>query len=256
MTCEIEFCTDSRYRELIPEPIPAYKKFPDWYNKLDLLPKGSLVSDPETFEIYQEDSPVNVKRCHGITDFLKTGYIIPAWTDLFFREINGGLYVNWLNQGFDFENHYQFHGSEQFPTMKNKPMYGGYHKLTTPWKIKTSPGVSFLVLDPFWHNKKSFTTVPGIVHGDQFNVSMEWFFEWNHKITPGQTVNDAEVIGIGEPLIMIVPFLRNSFESKIKYADSEEMDRLSQVHMKNTRDTAQSKCPYIKFKQTIGNLFR
>ena len=29
----IESYTDSKYRELIPEPVPAYKKYPEWFNK-------------------------------------------------------------------------------------------------------------------------------------------------------------------------------------------------------------------------------
>ena len=259
MTLDIEFYTDSKYRELIPEPVPAYKKYPEWYNKLDLVPKNIVSED--TFNIYQESSGGNVKRCHGITDFLKTGYIIPAWTDLFFRETDeGNLYVNWFNQSFDFNNHYTHHGDDQFHTMKEKPMYGGYHKLSSPWKIKTSPGVSYLVLDPFWHNKKSFYTVPGIVHGDQLTMHMEWLFEWNYKITSGMSVEDAnaekQIIGVGEPLIMIVPFLRKAFKSHVNYVDSDEIERMRKIKHMTTKDTAVSKCPYIKFKQTIGNLFR
>ena len=91
-------------------------------------------------------------------------------------------------------------------------------------------------------------------------MHMECFFEWNYKITSGMSVEDAnaekQIIGVGEPLIMIVPFLRNAFKSHVNYVDSDEIERMRKTHQMTTKDTAVSKCPYIKFKQTIGNLFR
>ena len=47
-------------------------------------------------ELERNRGKVTIKKCPGVQEILKTGYVLRSWEDFVFREEDGFLYVNWL----------------------------------------------------------------------------------------------------------------------------------------------------------------
>jgi len=260
VSLKITFTTTNYYKDLVPEPLPAYKKFPEWFSN---LPKNNSSKCPFTavqnnilnLQYAKSNSMAN---CIGIQDFLKTGYIVPSWSSFIFREdYDGELYVNWmenpLNQSISSS------GMDQFYGMKNPPIYNNFFKFSTPWIVQTQPGVSCLITNPIWHRNTSFTTSTGIFHTDKSPLSLPWFFEWNYKIKNKMNINDIDVenqvIDREEPIMLIIPFYRKTYRSEVKYVDEKEYDRLNKLQFHATHKF-KSEDLYRKFRRKLGILFR
>lgn len=256
MSLEINFFCDEKYEGLIPEPVASYKSFPKWFSKLQGKDKCPFVLGENKLQLGKSNQ--DIKGCPGIIDSLKNGYIIPSWSEFIFREMDtGGLFVNWIdNSGY--ENSYSTHEQEQFSTMPNKPLYNHFGKIVSPWTITTSKGVSCLITHPVWHRITKFTTVTGIFHTDKSPLNIPWFFEWNYKITSGMEVETMDIqnqiVEIGDPLIQIIPFYRKNYKSNIQYVSTNKISRLINLQKTSTIEVV-SKCPYTKFRRTLGNLF-
>lgn len=260
MTLKINFYCNEKYRNRIPEPVEASKSFPKWYSNLPLVSKTKYAiekNDIHTLEI--DSSNANIKKCVGITDFLKTGYLIPSWADFVFREQeDGNLYINWVKNYYD-EMNYVSHGETQYSTMPNKPIYGHFGKVLTPWIVKTDPGVSCLITHPVWHNNKNFTTTTAVFHTDKSPLKLAWFFEWNYKIKTKMNVDNIDiqnqVISKGEPIILIIPFYRKKFSSRINYVSENSIENMIKSARHLVHDTIRGECPYTNFRKTLGKLF-
>lgn len=262
MSLKVNFYCAEKYRDKVPEPVPASKCFPKWFSELAFNnPKLKYKLDPHNIHnLVQNSDNFNIKKCLGIQDLLNTGYIISSWSDFIFRENdNGSLYINWMENYYD-KTEYKSHNQDQYETMPNKPIYGHFGKIFTPWGIKTDPGVSCLITHPVWHKNKSFTSSTAIFHTDTAPLQIPWFFEWNYKIESGMDLDsmsiENQIIGKGEPIILIIPFYRKSYTSKINYISTEKMDSLFEVQNNLTHDTMGGECPYKKFRRNLGKLFR
>jgi hypothetical protein len=260
MSLKVNFYCDEKYKGEVYEPIESSKLFPSWFADLQYNPKKrySIINNNPYFLDITKDS-VNLKNCPGITDFLKTGYIIRSWGEFVFRETDDeSLHVNWVSTYYDKTN-YIIHPQEQYETMPNKPIYGHFSKINTPWAIKTDKGVSCLITHPIWHNNKLFTTSTGVFHTDASPLSLPWFFEWNSKIKTGMSVDNIDienqVIPKGEPIILIIPFYRKKYSHTINYISEMEMKNMTRSQENLTRDTVASKCPYTQFRKNLGKLF-
>jgi len=262
MTLKINFYCNEKYKNRIPEPVAASKCFPDWFSRLPLDNKKLKydVNPQNIYEILADNSKANVKKCLGIQEFLNTGYIIPSWADFIFREQeDGNLYVNWMENYYD-KTLYLPHLNRQYHTMPNKPIYGHFGKIFTPWIIKTDPGVSCLITHPWWHRNKSFTSSTAIMHTDFTPLIIPWFFEWNYKIETKMEIKNIDVekqiVPKNEPLVLIIPFYRKTFSSKINYISEDKMNNLDYAQLHLTHDSTGSQCPYKNFRKTIGKLFQ
>lgn len=260
MSLKIDFYCEEKFKNRVLEPIPASKYFPKWFSQLPLKNERFKYKTKKDniYELIKNDD-INIKKCLGITEFLNTGYIIPAWADFIFREQNdGNLYVNWVENSYDYTQ-YSPHEEYQYLTMPNKPIYGHFGKIYTPWIFKTSPGVSCLVTHPVGHRNKNFTSATGVVHTDKTPMRAAWFFEWNYKIQTGMEVEsmnlENQIVGKGEPIILIIPFYRKNFSSNINYVSAEKMESLAKTQQNLCNDSFGGQCPYKNFRKTFGKLF-
>lgn len=262
MTLKVNFYCNEKYKGAVPEPVESSKSFPKWFSDLSFPKKSKYAArNGNIYDLQLDESDKNIKKCLGVTEFLNTGYIIPAWADFVFREQeDGNLYVNWVENYFG-ETSYVPHTEKQYLTMPNKPIYGHFAKVFTPWVIKTDPGVSCLITHPVWHNNKIFTSSTAIFHTDKSPVALPWFFEWNYKIQTKMNIDNIDlenqVIPKGEPIILIIPFYRKTFSSKINYISEEDYTNMRNVQRNLTRESVSGeKCPYVKFRKTLGKMFR
>ena len=260
MPLKINFYCDEKYLNRVPEPTKSSKYFPKWYSELPLIDKKFKYTVNPNNPGELGHPQLNVKGCMGIQDFLNTGYIIPSWADFIFREDqDGDLYLNWMENCYE-QVQYISHPMEQFFTMPNKPIYGHFGKIFTPWTIKTDPGVSCLITHPVWHRNKSFTTSTAILHTDMSPFKIPWFFEWNYKIQNKMSAESDDlkdqIISKGEPIVLIIPFYRKKYESKVKYISAEKLNDMEQSQLHLTHTSIDGKyCPYKSFKKSLGKLF-
>jgi len=263
---EIKFLTNEKFKECIPEPQPAEKLFPEWFAKMDKVKSKKcpfrFKNKDNPFEItYQRggEESNNISGCPGIADYLKFGYIIPAWDNFIFREHEGGLLINLTDDYYD--STIGFHGEHQYHTMPedSKPIYNHYTKITSPWIIRTSPGVSVMITHPVWHGNDNFTTATGIFHTDTSPLNLPWFFKWNYKIKSGMELESMDskqqVITTGTPIMTVIPFYRNSFESSVEYINEVECQRLGHMQEVLTHSLYRTDL-YAKLRKTIGRLFK
>lgn len=261
---EIKFLANEKFKEVIPEPQPAEKLFPEWFSQMDIVKTSKcpfrFKSKDNKFDIVDSrggDKQKNITGCPGVADFLKYGYIVPAWDNFVFREHEGNLVVNWTDQYY--ESSIGFHGEQQYPTMPEKPIYKSFMKITSPWIIRTPPGVSVMLTHPVWHRNKNFTSATGIFHTDASPLNLPWFFEWNYKVESGmelESMNTSEqIVARGTPLILVIPFYRHNFTSSVEYISDVECNRLGHLQEVNTHSLFNTH-PYHKLRKTIGRLFR
>jgi hypothetical protein len=259
MSLDIEFIAEEKYAGLIQEPIPAYKRFPEWYPKLDgrKCPLRFVDNEP-----YPDGG--NLKNCPGITDYIKAGYIIPSWNTFTFREVDEtGVQVNWIDTYV--KTSMAVHPNDQFYTFldEQKPTYGAFFKITGPWYVKTKPGVSIILTHPVWFRNKIFTSCTGVYHTDINACKLQWFFEFNKPLGVLDSYDDfdfqTQMVAEGEPIIQIIPFYRDSFKSKVNYMTSEKFQHLEETtNRSNILSKLRNKglSDYGNVRRSFKNFFR
>ena len=194
---------------------PATEFMPEWWQNLS---KSYNVHDDHVVQ----ERPT-AKRCPGIFDFVRAGYILPMWTDLIFRW-NGSnpldgpdcLHPEIIQQ---LPGSINVHDSEQ---LMNAPFLdGGCHrlvKLNSPWYADIPEGVSLLLIQPFYHINNNFTVCPGIIDSDLNhlpNKEVNVFLKLNKPDEPIK-------ISKGQPLMQIIPFVREDFQFSNNMPDEEK----------------------------------
>jgi hypothetical protein len=85
------------------------------------------------------------------------------------------------------------------------------------WTIKTPPGYSCLVTHPFGYNNLPFHSFSGIVDSDRFHADINTPFTLKK--------NFSGVIPKGTPMMQIIPFKRENWESKILKGTPFEVEK-------------------------------
>ena len=172
-------------------PQPAIKNIPDWYKNTPeyFNDDGKKMAD-------NGNTPHTIKKCIPVFDAISAGYIIYSPVDVQITRESGLPYYRWPSQ-----DAIGFHPVEQAPLHPNKNEYP-YPKWVNHWSIKTEPGYSVLVTQPF-HRESVFTILPGIVDTDKYYGPINFPF----------VLNDVEWEGLipaGTPIAQIIPFKRES----------------------------------------------
>jgi hypothetical protein len=170
----------------IPHPVPASKAVPNWWRK-DSVVKEQMHT---------------MKKCVPILDSLTAGYIITLPIDVYkAKDI----------EKFSQRNDIQF-VSEHFPLQTEAyPAAEEFHpqpyKWINSWKIKTPKGYSCLFIHPLNSGDSPFYSFSGIVDTDKHPLTVNFPF-LIRKDFDG-------VIPAGTPIIQVIPFKRDSWESKV-----------------------------------------
>ena len=182
--------------ENIPVPKPNELFVAPISNRLwhpNLAIRASRSKTPDWFKnIPAGDS--SLKRCYGVADYLRTGYVVPLWATLDVR-----LPINKFDKGWDakfnimssylfevesvteddmqFYFSYesilknQFPGSQvgnECPVAKKKTRESSYLKLVTPWVVRTAPGWSSLFLPQIWEPNPNYEVMGAVIHTDYY----------------------------------------------------------------------------------------
>lgn len=184
---------------------PANKFLPDWYKKSKKLKR----IDQKGFD---GQSP-HAKECPAIQDEMTNGFVIPAWSDMYFDIKNGD--VNWeITTGrkivrSNLNKEYQWMGSQNTAQISlmglNAIANYGVLKLMTPYYFETPKGYGLRFSDMFYHDKKHIRVLPGQVETDIWH-EVNFPFEF---ILPLE-MDTKFVIEAGEPLVMVTPYKKDT----------------------------------------------
>jgi hypothetical protein len=178
--------------EYIPKPASEY--IPDWYkNTNSYVDKNKVPSGTG-------GTKATIKRCMPVFDAITAGYIVTTFVDIHVYQENG--IANYQYPAFDAISFHPISQADLYPAGNGIE----FPKWNSPWGIKTPPGYSCLVVQPF-HRDLPFTILPGIVDTDKYPVPINFPCVLNNPSFEG-------LIPAGTPLAQIIPFKRDSWKSE------------------------------------------
>lgn len=191
-------------------PVPAKKSVPEWYKTCPMEKK--IESSNPIQGLLEFNELLTVKHCVPVQDYITSGYIIRNAFEIELTALTGDndqvedikhLSVNEWCVGF--------HGYEQLP-VKLDDKKKNYFKINHGWRIKTPPGYSCLIIQPFYHFEKRYTLLPAVVDTDTFDASI---------VLPG-FLNSNETVRLmpGDPLAQVIPFKRDEWTSTFRKQQS------------------------------------
>ena len=236
----IEFSC-SPYDDAYPHPVPAHKVVPKWWQNLSrhVDPPQPNMSHGLGLVDGADIPPVeSVKACVPVLDTLRTGYIIPLWTELIigYDDPSGGdsgePLIAWNYQGLgprDLSKTANLQAIERrhldpksFETAKGMPIYNRALEIqlpymwtfNSPWTIKTPPGYSCLFTKPL-NSDLPFDFINGIVNTDKYHLSVNWNFMMNRRF--------RGTLRVGTPMMQVIPFKRDEWESEVRSWNEEDI---------------------------------
>lgn len=254
----IQFICEDTYKDTIPLPYSASSKTPSWFTSTPNIDHSKCPFHLLFSGAQDISKKTNIKTCPAVTDYLNTGYIIPAWTNFMVRRIQDRLYWSWEH---DFLTKYSCHlRDDEFSgfTPEQEPKDGVFHKFDSPWRIKTSPGVSCLVTHPYWVRENRYTTVSGVIHTDKIPMPIHWFFEWNAEVPNSldrtQLPAAHNIISKSTPLVLIIPFIRSQFKLSYDFKPHAELQQISNQYAHGFLDW-KGKSFYNSFRSSLKKFF-
>lgn len=205
----IEFMPLDDHAKMFP-PKPCKMVLPDWYKNLPIYIEGLELTAESMAQKNYPASVFTVKKCLPVQDFLISGYTIFSNTELLLSPIEGDDDFNDFLWSIPRANNNLFgtHPYRQCPVAFNGKRHN-YIKIYSNWGIKTPPGYSCLLLQPFYHNEERFTLLPAIVDTDTYHDTVGFIGYINHGV--GNFKLEA-----GTPIINVYPFKRESWKMEIK----------------------------------------
>ena len=170
----------------ITYPIPASKAVPNWWRK-DSVVKEQMHT---------------MKKCVPILDSLTAGYVIPLPADVW--KARGVKNFGQRNDIAFVSEHYPLQ-TEAYPAPEEFDSQP--YKWVNPWNIKTPKGYSCLFIHPLNSGDSPFYSFSGIVDTDKQPVTVNFPFLIKKEF--------EGVIPAGTPIIQVIPFKRDKWESKV-----------------------------------------
>ena len=129
-----EFLTREEYYSVFPEPIPAQKNLPGWFERLDIF---------DSYENGERNqNKTTAKACAPLLEGMTTGWILRTPVDLYFKTQGKQLQIDVPDNDFDFDpvfihDEYVWGGNENLPEE-----FSGMIQFGTPWIISVPEGYS------------------------------------------------------------------------------------------------------------------
>lgn len=196
---KIQFGLTERLWDITP-PSPAKRYLPEWFKSTPRF-MGTVDENPL-------NSTKTFKVCIPFTDSLISGYIFELWADLYvIIDPNTGIQTVRWKEGED-----HILGTRKKDQTGDMPSFSGYsdvhYTLSHPLYIKTPQGYSTLITQPFNRPDLPFYAMTGIVDTDKHPL-----FPGNYSLFLKEGFEG--IIKMGTPLLQILPFKRDSWESEM-----------------------------------------
>jgi hypothetical protein len=222
---------------------PAIKYFPEEFKSLP-----NYLDEVDTATNIKFKS-ATIRKCIGLQELYKQGFILPMWTNFISEPKNFGLdksAIGMVSQPYRFDMH---------PRKQYAGVFEDYFhvKLVGVWKIKEKQGIKFLWQSPVWNlhkHHKNFVVPNGVVSYNNYMT------QTNVNLFINRDSEDFS-IDSGTPLVHMVPLtekkvtIKNHFVDHLEYSkigipddfDFIKPERyLRWVKQKEQQDT--KKCPF------------
>lgn len=191
------------------KPYPASQNIPQWWKDGNpyLMGQKKLLVD-------FGGSNASWKKCTPMLDSLLTGYIIPLWTDVQIRNNEEeGLRLGWRQEVQVFQHHSFEADQVNRPTGYLKEVF----KYACTWIPQTPPGYSILITTPFGWKDNPIVPIPAVLDSDKSILDF----------SPPMWIKDGfeGIVEKGTPLIQLIPFKRDDWESTFDYYEDGEFEK-------------------------------
>ncbi len=225
---KIEFFTDNESLLDFP-PQPARKNLPDWFKQMapsiDLPPGQSKLPFGLSKALRLSNLNSTIRRCPGIISYLSEGYIIPLWADFLVQIRGQTVYCVGSNE----LAHATPHSKQmQYNTMPLPEEYlQDSVKFTNPWKVRTPPGWSVLLSQPYYDFEQRFSVATGVVDSDVYHhIHVNTFFQRGDR---------DHQLKMGMPFVHVMPFQRSVLELEVRASTEADKQRLKKLDFKSKR---------------------
>jgi len=213
----IEFMCEPQWKDVLLEPVPAFKHIAEWWKKVPAkLPRTKGSPRDQFGEI-----AMTAKDCLPLLDGMGLGYTMVLAADLHVRT-DGNKQME-VRSGPTF-NAGSFHSHEQlgqdYPTYPMPAI-----KFHNPWVIRTRPGYSTLFVPPLNHTKEErFQCMAAVVDTDTYPKQVNFPGLWFAKNYDG-------TVEAGTPLVTAIPFKRSDVprEMLVRVMSAAERYRVEQI---------------------------
>lgn len=226
-----------RYEPLINlyPPQPANKFLPEWYKKQKY---STHLDSWKYFHGHKNSKVMGAKNCPAIQDYITSGFIIPAWTDIFFTTAldDEGKVVQYydasIRRAYDdpINIHIDDHPIEQTEGMDiGRLVDNRILKLQMPYWFKIPEGYNVMYQDPFYHFRQDIRCLTGIVEADK----------WGYVAFPFEVLSTEFRIEAGTPLIHVFLYKREDYNLKLDVRNGTEEEyaeiqtNLKKLHISN-----------------------
>lgn len=204
--------TNTTENNSITEPKPASRVIPDWYKKTSSYIDEKKAPDGNG----NGKANATIKKCIPVFDAITSGYIIELPMDVYVSQQDGKPLYEWSS--FEMVGIHPVSQAELHPANNGFP----YPKWINPWSIKTPPGYSCLIVQPF-HRESVFTILPGVVDTDKYTSPINFPFTLNDP-------NFEGLIPMGTPIAQVIPFKRDRWEMNI--GDGKDLNHAKNAYLK------------------------
>jgi hypothetical protein len=197
----LEFITDAENIGAIPHPAPADQFLPGWFKQMS--------SKMDEHKISHINNPT-MKVCPGVHDILKMGYVIPAWCDFYVDLTTPEQGVGFeASSGEDFLDVFPISASRGFPFPADHEQL--FLKFRSPWRVQSKENLSVLVSQPKYQCNLPYQVYEGSMDIGPYIADINFII----------TVKRGSYIEFkrGDPLLQLIPFTTESFESIITAVD-------------------------------------
>lgn len=190
-------------------PISKARDFiPQWWKDLPIN-----TPNPGCENEIQSDSnqALTMKRCPGIIEYYKKGFMLPLWSDVEF--INNNKNISFSMASPVGESRFEFHSPIQKGEFLSNDIWE-HIKIISPWVFETSENVDFLYLQPHWNlNELNKDILIPNGHIDFYiNHATEIQLFFNKK-----TSDTVTAIKAGMPMIHLIPLTDKKIKLHVLY---------------------------------------
>lgn len=158
-----------------------------------------------------------LKRCIGLQNLYKQGFVMPLWTDV---RIEMGEVGNpfWSAESADAATQVKNHPNEQFGAVINTDKYQNF-KIMSPWAVHCTEEVKFLLSPPLWQ----FDTLPEdvkVLNGVtdfKYQHSTNFIFLRKKELQPIDFT-----LHCGTPLYQFIPLTERKIDLRVHLVTPQE----------------------------------
>lgn len=187
----IEFYCAPELFDVVPHPVPAYKRMAPWFKSLK-----PVVADDGRDQMGGKG--LTAKRCMPLLDVMSAGWIIPLYADanIITNEDRTLIHLADNPLGRVIERHAAAQAGKMSPSGELDVI-----KFINPWIIRTPKGVSTIFMPPANHFDKRFTCFTGLVDTDRYAKQVNFPAVWH-------LANHDDVLPAGTPIVTAIPVRR------------------------------------------------